>query len=150
MNTFLSGLLQSELLLAGLLLSELLPLRLFLCASVTIRSYFRSSLFFWDSILFHLRQHYTARHRTMPHNAVSVFNYAKHKDGEFGSIWAQSLAGGCVYEQFWSGSQYGGYWQMPLNYLLKAESIEFPAIGTTKERPVGTQMRHYLTSNGKP
>ena len=39
---------------------------------------------------------------------------------------------------------------MPLDYLLKADSIEFPAIGSTKDRPVGTQMRHYLTSQGKP
>ena len=86
----------------------------------------------------------------MPHNAVSVFNYAKHEDGELGSIWAQSLPGGCAYQQYWSRAQYGGYWQMPLDYLLKADSIEFPAIGSTKDRPVGTQMRHYLTSQGKP
>ena len=30
---------------------------------------------------------------------------------------------------------------MPLDYLYKDEFIEFPAIGTTKERPVGAQMR---------
>ena len=39
---------------------------------------------------------------------------------------------------------------MPLDYLYRVDDMQFPAIGQTKDRPVGTQMRHYLASNGKP
>lgn len=86
----------------------------------------------------------------MPDNAVSIFNYPIHEDDELGSMWAQSLPGGYTYRQYWSRVQYGGYWQMPLDYLLKVDDLDFPAIGLTKDRPVGAQMRHYLTSQGKP
>ena len=77
----------------------------------------------------------------MPHNAVSVFNYAAHEGDKLGSIWAQSIAGGCTYTQHWSEIRYGGYWQMPLDYLYNVAAMEFPVIGTTKNRPVGAQMR---------
>ena len=78
---------------------------------------------------------------TMPHKAVSVFNYASRRDGLLGSIWAQSMPGGCDYEQYWSGVLYGAYWQMPLNYHNKVETMSFPKIGFAKDRPVGDQMR---------
>ena len=78
---------------------------------------------------------------TMPHKAVSVFNYASRRDGLLGSTWAQSMPGGCDYEQYWSGVLYGAYWQMPLNYHNKVETMSFPKIGLAKDRPVGDQMR---------
>ena len=78
---------------------------------------------------------------TMPHKAVSVFNYASRRDGLLGSTWAQSMPGGCDYEQYWSGVLYGAYWQMPLNYHNKVETMSFPKIGFAKDRPVGDQMR---------
>jgi len=85
----------------------------------------------------------------MPHKAVSVFHYAAHHGDVLGSIWAQSMAGGCDYEQYWSQVRYGRYWQMPLNYLNKIDTMSFPRVGPAKERPVGDQMRHYLTTQGK-
>jgi hypothetical protein len=78
---------------------------------------------------------------TMPHKAVSVFNYASRRDGLLGSTWAQSMPGGCDYEQYWSEVRYGAYWQMPLNYHNKVETMSFPIIGRAKDRPVGDQMR---------
>ena len=77
----------------------------------------------------------------MPHKAISVFNYAARRDGVLGSTWAQSMPGGCDYEQYWSGVLYGAHWQMPLNYLNKIETMSFPKIGQAKDRPVGDQMR---------
>ena len=81
----------------------------------------------------------------MPHKAVSAFNYGTQRQGssgyELGSIWAQTLPGGCTYEQFYSAIPYGGMWPMPLNYLNRIENMEFVAIGAAKDRPVGAQMR---------
>ena len=77
----------------------------------------------------------------MPDKAVSVFNYAAHHDGRHGSIWAQTMSGGYKYQQFFSTVQYGGYWQMPLDYLHRFDDMTFPAIGRAKDRPVGAQIR---------
>ena len=77
----------------------------------------------------------------MPDKAVSVFNYAAHHDGKHGSTWAQTMSGGYKYQQFFSTVQYGGYCQMPLDYLDRIEDLEFPAIGLAKDREVGAQMR---------
>ena len=74
-------------------------------------------------------------------NAVSIFNYAKRRDGQMGSIWAQTRAHGCIYDQWWCQSLYGAYYQMPLNYLNDIGPMTFPQIGSTKDRPVGDQMR---------
>ena len=77
----------------------------------------------------------------MPDKAVSVFNYAAHHNGMLGSIWAQTKSGGYSYQRFFSTVQYGGYWQMPLDYLDRVVDVTFPAIGQAKDRAVGAQMR---------
>ena len=77
----------------------------------------------------------------MPHNGVSAFHYPVVAHYPEGSIWACTLSGGCDYEQHWTAALYGGYVQMPLNYLNQVETISFERIGTCKERPIGDQMR---------
>ena len=77
----------------------------------------------------------------MPYNGVSAFHYPRCLDKEPGSIWACTLPGGCDYEQHWTAALYGGYVQMPLNYLKQVETMSFERIGTCKERPIGDQMR---------
>ena len=77
----------------------------------------------------------------MPHNGVSAFHYPRCLDQIPGSIWACTLPGGCDYEQHWTAALYGGYVQMPLNYLKQVETMSFERIGTCKERPIGDQMR---------
>ena len=81
----------------------------------------------------------------MPDKAVSVFNYGTQRSTSMGptigSIWASSLPGGCLYDQYFVPIPYGGHWTMPLDYLDKIEPMEFEAIGKPKDRPVGAQMR---------
>ena len=77
----------------------------------------------------------------MPHNGVSAFHYPRCLDQEPGSIWSCTLEDGCDYEQHWAAALYGGYVEMPLNYLKQVETMSFERIGTCKERPIGDQMR---------
>ena len=83
---------------------------------------------------------YSPSLETMPDKAVSIFNYGASNGKLIGSIWAQSLAGGCDYQQYFSEVRYGGYYQMPLDYLHKVELLSFERIGPAKKRPVGDQL----------
>ena len=84
---------------------------------------------------------YSTHLATMPHNGVSSFHYPRCLDQEPGSIWACTLDTGCDYEQHWTAAPYGGYVEMPLNYLKQVETMSFERIGTCKERLIGDQMR---------
>ena len=86
----------------------------------------------------------------MPGNPFSAFEYAGYGYDTLGTIFASSLPHGCNYDRFWMPVRYGGYWQLPLNTMQQIKPIGFPRIGKTIDRPVGNQMRHFLTVNGQP